>query len=473
MADSELLLTIPELVDAVDGTCLCNFSPVNGFSSVATDSRKVVTGSLFVPLIGEFQDGHTYITRALEAGASVVLVDSAHSDGCASVFSSLGKQYGACIVSVEHTLAALQRAAAAYVAKFPGLLKIAVTGSSGKTTTKELLGSIFSVTRKVVMNEGNLNSETGLPLSVFKIKSEHQVGVFEMGMNRRGEIFEIASVLNPSLALITNIGTAHIGILGTQDAIAEEKKAVFSNFSSDSVGFIPEDDGYANFLSAIPQGRVELFGFQTTPGFQGFRDNGIDGCIIRYEGLDISFPLPGIYNLKNALGAISLSRYAGVSPKDIQKGLEQVKPLFGRAEIYHGDVTVMLDCYNANPDSMESAVSFCRDVSWSGRKVFVLGSMLELGEDSFKEHRKICSLVSQSGIDSVYFFGSEIIAAAQSVEWSNISCVCCSSIDDLSAALAQDIRFGDLVLIKGSRGMELERVFPVIMHQHKTEPVDE
>jgi len=137
VADSELLLTIPELVDAVDGTCLCNFSPVNGFSSVATDSRKVVTGSLFVPLIGEFQDGHTYITRALEAGASVVLVDSAHSDGCASVFSSLGKQYGACIVSVEHTLAALQRAAAAYVAKFPGLLKIAVTGSSGKTTTQE------------------------------------------------------------------------------------------------------------------------------------------------------------------------------------------------------------------------------------------------------------------------------------------------------------------------------------------------
>ena len=154
-----------------------------------------------------------------------------------------------------------------------------------------------------------------------------------------------------------------------------------------------------------------------------------------------------------------------------RRALNRLNP-FGRAEIYRGDVTVMLDCYNANPDSMESAVSFCRDVSWSGRKVFVLGSMLELGEDSFKEHRKICSLVSQSGIDSVYFFGSEIIAAAQSVEWSNIGCVCCSSIDDLGAALEQDIRF-EPCIDQGSRGMELERVFPVIMHQHKTEPVDE
>ena len=266
MADTPILMTIPQLVDAVHGMCICNFNHENGFSSVATDSRNVLPGSLFVPLLGEFQDGHSFIPKALEAGATIVFVDQAHRDGSGSLYSVLAKRYDAAIILVENTLRALQNAAQKYVSFFPELVKIGITGSSGKTTTKEIVGSVFSEKYSVIMNEGNLNSETGLPLSVFRIRKEHEVGIFELGMNRKGEISEIAHVLSPSLALITNIGTAHIGILGTQRAIAEEKKCIFENFSDTGVGFIPENDVWTDFLSGIPRGSVRFFGPESTDG---------------------------------------------------------------------------------------------------------------------------------------------------------------------------------------------------------------
>jgi len=460
-------MTVDQLVEAVHGSCLCNYAPDNGFSSVATDSRKVVSGSLFVPLIGEFQDGHAYITRALEAGATVIFVDMAHGEGSASLFSSLGKQYHACFIMVADTMRALQDAARAYVALFPGLLKIGITGSSGKTTTKEILGSILSERYKVVMNEGNLNSETGLPLSVFRIRREHQVGVFELGMNRREEISEIARVLSPSVALITNVGTAHIGILGTQQAIAEEKKQIFAFFDQNGTGFVPEDDSYKDFLSAVPAGRILAFGPGSTPGYEGSESLGVDGSLLRYSGEKIRFPLPGPYNLKNALGAISVANHLGLSPVEIKNGIESVKPLFGRAEVKRGDITVILDCYNANPDSMESALEFCSSLEWKGRKFYVLGSMLELGEESDSAHRRICNLAARSGADMILLFGDEICKYGKYIDWKGVDARYFTDIEDLSRVLAESVTSGDLVFMKGSRGMALERVYPALEQRMK------
>ncbi len=465
MADTALLMSVSELAEAVHGTILCDFSPHNGFFSVATDSRNVLPGSLFVPLMGEFRDGHTFINKALDQGAAVVFVDAAHEAGSASLFCTLGKQYAAAFIIVENTLRALQDAAGAYLDKFPRLMRVGITGSSGKTTTKEIVGSIFSQKYNVVMNEGNLNSETGLPLSVFKVRKEHEVGVFELGMNRRGEISEIARVLRPALALITNIGTAHIGILGSQQAIAEEKKEIFSFFESTSTGFVPEDDPWGDFLSDVRSGSVLRYGKTSTPGFTGARGLGIDGTLIRYEGRDVRFPLPGPYNLKNALGAIALARHAGVGADKIKAGIESVKPLFGRAEIVRGDVTLMLDCYNANPDSMESALEFCRDLEWAGRKIFVLGSMLELGEESPQAHRKVCALARDSNPDRVYLFGREMVESGAAVDWGSVPVEFHTDIDALSAALANARREGDFYFVKGSRGMALERACPAITGQ--------
>lgn len=462
MAENQMLLSVSQLVEAVNGTSLYCFSPEKGFSSVATDSRTVTKGSLFVPLIGEYQDGHSYIPRAIEAGATVILVDSEHSDGAASLFSNMGKQYGVSFIRVKNTLKGLQDAARYYVRLFPDLIKIAITGSSGKTTSKELLSSIFSVSNSVIMNEGNLNSETGLPLSVFRIRKEHKFGIFEMGMNRRGEISELAHVISPSLALITNIGTAHIGILGTQEAIAEEKKEIFSQFSSNCTGFVPEHDQFYSYLSDIPKGTIVPFGTKSTPGYTGSLQKGIDGTVIQYEDTEILLPLVGSYNMYNALGVITLARYAGISIADIKKGIERIEPLFGRAQVKKGPVTVMLDCYNANPESMGNAIQFCSDLEWAGKKIFLLGSMLELGESSHRAHISVCEMAANSNAQYVFLFGREFAQASEVVDWKNVEYQNFESMEVLADVLLSVVVPGDIVLIKGSRGVALERIYPII-----------
>ena len=216
-----------ELVAAVRGKGVGHSAAESRFcfSSVTTDSRLVVPGSLFVPLVGTVQNGHAYIPESLAKGASAVFINESEYSSDERSYALLAEKYPlAFFVIVSDTLYALQDAAAAYVAKFPRLKKIGITGSSGKTTTKELVVAVLKQKYRVVSSDGNFNSETGLPLSVFKIRDTDEIGVFEMGMNRPNEIGEIAGVLKPQYALITNIGSAHIGILGSKKNIAAESR---------------------------------------------------------------------------------------------------------------------------------------------------------------------------------------------------------------------------------------------------------
>ncbi|MBO7420766.1 MAG: UDP-N-acetylmuramoyl-tripeptide--D-alanyl-D-alanine ligase [Spirochaetaceae bacterium] len=454
--ETETLLSFENLIDAVEDKLIGKKSSCFGFSSVAIDSRECAERSLFVPLIGTVQDGHIYIEQALQNGASVVFVANSELPENEAKFVSLAEKFDATFIAVSNTMTALQKAAKRYVEQFPSLIKIGVTGSSGKTTTKEIIASVLSQKYVVVTNEGNLNSETGLPLSVFKIRKEHEVGIFEMGMNRRGEISEIASVLFPSIAVITNIGTAHIGILGTQDAIAEEKKKIFSNFSDNCIGFVPENDKYAAFLQKVPKGRIEKYGIKSNRRIRDVSSSGLDGTTFEYDGVFIRFPVPGKHNFSNALAAISVAEYLHLSTGEIKKGLESVKTIFGRSQIYRGDKTLVHDCYNANPDSMESAISFCDDLEWKGKKIYVLGDMLELGEKSKELHSELGRKAAKSKADYVLFFGNEMENAYKACKdkkrsfWSN-------NIADISEELETSVCNGDLVLLKASKGMELWR----------------
>ena len=246
------LLTVQELLNATNGTLFNtdyaqDESVLNKFfTNVAIDSRNVTKNSLFITLIGEVQDGHKYVSQSVEKGATIVIVQKSSLSEFSHLYEDLTSK--AIIIVVVNTLTALQNAAAFYVSKFPHLKRIAITGSNGKTTTKECLANVLNQEYRVVMTKGNLNSETGLPLSMFTIREEHEVGVFEMGMNRVGEITELANVFFPELAIITNVGTAHIGILGTKDNIAEQKKQIFSNFTKNSTGYVFEDESYFDFL---------------------------------------------------------------------------------------------------------------------------------------------------------------------------------------------------------------------------------
>ncbi|MDR0558266.1 MAG: UDP-N-acetylmuramoyl-tripeptide--D-alanyl-D-alanine ligase [Treponema sp.] len=432
-----------------------------GFSSVRIDSRACSAGALFVCLAGTLQDGHRYAEAAFKQGAGAALVEKAKLSGEMSGLKAVARQYGAILFAVDNTLRALQDAARAYLEQFPGLLKIGVTGSSGKTTVKEIAGAIISHEKKVVMNKGNLNSETGLPLSVFEVRDGDEVGVFEMGMNRAGEIRELSRVLKPHIALITNIGEAHIGMLGSLEAIAAEKKAVFSGFTGKETALIPASDAFRDFLSRDVNGKA-VFYETACPA----TSLGLEGAELELDGERIRFPLPGTHNLKNALAAVAIAKEAGIAASSIKKGLESVKPLFGRSEIIRrGGATIIQDCYNANPSSTAAAIAFCDGVAWSGRRIYVIGSMLELGAYSEAAHAQIGRLLANSQADGVYLFGAETRAAADILEKFEENenpgrkpFFFTENVTELIDSAARDIQKGDLVLLKGSRACALERL---------------
>ena len=458
------LLSLIELLAATGGALVLGCPEEDFFfSSVATDSRSAVAGGMFIPLVGEFQDGHGYIPSALERGATVVLVDKDFAGASLDKITEWHNSYpAATFVAVEHTMYALQAAAAAYVRKFPRLVRIGITGSSGKTTTKEIIASVLATRYKVVMNEGNLNSETGLPLSVFAIRPHHQVGVFELGMNRRGEMAEIAGVLSPDLGVITNIGTAHIGILGSKDGIAQEKRQVFSNFSQSSVAFIPALDEYRDFLQEGLDCKVVEYGPDMVASVKNL---GLDGTSFEYEGLSMTLPLPGRANFHDALAALAVAKELGLTPAEMRRGLAAVQPLFGRSQVLRGDVTFIQDCYNANPDSMEAALDFFAGLELAaGRKVLVVGDMLELGESSGEAHMAAVAQARRTGASLMLFLGDAMGGAAGRAggfEAGTMVALAGSGGQTIRAAverLRSFLRPGDVVLLKGSRGMGLERI---------------
>lgn len=493
MAESEMnqlshtsLLTGAELLSAVQGTLIGGSSADRlCFTAVATDSRQVCPGTLFIPLIGEKQDGHAYIPQALEKGASVVFVARASYDAEREKYESLSASYGdVAFIAVSHTMHALQDAAACYVSKFPHLVRCAVTGSSGKTTTKEIAASILRQKYQVVTNKGNLNSETGLPLSVFQIRSEHTLGLFEMGMNRVNEIGEIAAVLKPDYGIVTNIGTAHIGILGSREAIASEKKKIFTYVDDAGVAVIPADDDFADFLADGVRGKIVRYSTDEAScapaGIKLISDDGILGTTFSVDGVEMHLSLPGRYNYKNALGAIALARALDVSPLQIKAGIEALNTsgaLGSRSRIRRGAYTVLEDCYNANPDSMQKALELCKDVVPAAgcKKVLVLADMLELGAESCAAHTAAGIQAVAAKPDLIVFIGEEMRAGYEAAgkvlsagSGTHTALVYEASradaaVEKLALHIQKTIPAGSFVLLKGSRGMALERFLPYLL----------
>jgi len=435
-----------------------------GMTSVAVDSRKTRAGSLFVALPGARTDGHRFLAQAAQAGAAGLLVSDTHARRARAELAGLAEHYGIGIACAADTLSALQALARARMRRLASVTRVGVTGSNGKTTTKEIIGGLLSRVAPTAVNEGNLNSEIGLPVACFGVDEHHRYAVFEMGMNHAGEMDVLADLVRPDLALVTNIGTAHIGLLGSLDAIAAEKKKIFAHFDGRQTGFLPEGERYRAYLAEGVRGKIVYFGPGSTPGFGGSESMGLGGTLIHWEGSRIRFPLFGPHNLANALGAISVARELGVPNAEIRDGMEAVTPLFGRSQVIRGPVTVIADCYNANPDSMQAAVEFLQSIPWEGRRIAVLGGMRELGDEAGPAHAAVGERLRGTPLDAVFLFGAEMEhawkaaaggQAAPRISWTD-------RLETLSAELRARVRAGDLVLLKGSRGLELERLLPVL-----------
>lgn len=425
---------------------------------VETDSRKAGPFALFVAIRGERSDGHDYARRAADAGSPAALVSASWwaIHGPAAFAGS-----PCAVIVVPDTLAALQKAAASYRTRFPSLLRFGVTGSAGKTSAKELLAAIVGASRPTVKNPGNLNSDIGLPASMFLARPEHEAAVFEMGINRPGEMDELAAVYEPDCALITNVGTAHVGVLGgTRRAIAEQKKRIASRFDGRQTLIVWEDDDFRDTLMSGVRGRVETYGPRSTDGFEGARDLGLEGWALRYRGVEARLRLPGAHNLLNALAAIRAATLYGAGPEHVAAGLEAVSPLSGRTSVIRGEYTVVDDSYNANAESAIAAIGFCDGANVTGGRIYVLGSMKELGAETVLSHRRVGEAVAGSKADAVFFYGDEArdayeaaLAARPDGEYRWFG-----DYGELESAVAAAVTPGDLILVKASRSMALERL---------------
>ena len=482
MVSDNLLMEFADLSRTLALELLSFGKPGNsGFSSVCIDSRSVREGALFVALDGTVNDGHSFVEAAFKKGAAAALVERKKLEKykLAGIAEKLGKT----LIVTNNTLKSLQDAARVYLEKFPCLLKIGITGSSGKTTTKEIAAAVIGTGKCTVTNPGNYNSETGLPLAVFNVRPCHEVGIFELGMNKQGEIAALAAILKPNIALITNIGSAHIGILGSKEAIAKEKKEIFSQFDENCIALIPEDSEYRDYLAEGLQGKVFFYGEKSFAQLAGTKSLGLDGHEILWNGDSIRFSLPGKHSLADAFAALAIACEIPVTGAAIKQGLESVKPLFGRGEIIRGRVTVIRDCYNANPESLAAALEFCEnlDISdsqgLSGRRIYIIGEMLELGENSAHAHEVAGRLLLDSHADMVFLYGkgttvaASVMAAGTSGKKADSGTArffhTCD-MDELSRALVNYLRDGDLVLLKGSRGCALEKLTGIFIDPEVT-----
>ncbi len=428
---------------------------------VSIDSRRVEPGSLFIAIRGPNHDAHAFLQSAADAGAACLLVE-------AGVAIPDAVRARCAIVAVDDTTHALGLLAAGHRATFSGPV-VAITGSNGKTTTKEMCAAILAVRAPCLKTEGNLNNHYGLPLTLLRRDESQRAAVIEIGMNHAGETAPLAAIARPTVGLITNIGTAHIENLGSQDAIAREKGALFEALGEDAVAIANFDDPRVVAQLARTKARAVTFG----------RENGADvraehvvalgerGCafeLIAPAGR-ASVRVAGIGQIPvlNALAAACAALAAGATLDDVGAGLEDYKPPSGRLEpvALPRNVILLNDTYNANPQSMEVALRSLAELKGSSRGLAVLGDMGELGETARDAHREAGRLAAELGIDFVFALGEhagEVVAGAVAGGLARERAIAGSDHDDLASRVRAVLRGSDWVLVKGSRSMKMELV---------------
>jgi UDP-N-acetylmuramoyl-tripeptide--D-alanyl-D-alanine ligase len=427
------------------------------FASVTIDSRNVPAGSLFVAIAGAKFDGHDFLADALRAGAA----------GCVIRSGSEPPKEASCAIAVDDTTRALGALAAGHRRRHAGPL-VAITGSNGKTTTKEMCAAIFAVSGPCLKNEGNLNNEFGLPLTLLRRDVEHKSVVVELGMNHRGEIARLAAIAQPRVGVITNAGTAHIEYLGSRDAIALEKGDLVAALDADATAVLNADDPLVLAQAERTRARVVRFGrgeladvraddvAATADGRHRFRLLSPQGAT------EVSVAGLGETTVPNALAAAAAALAGGVSLADVAAGLRNYSPVAGRLTpiaLARGGLLID-DTYNANPQSMEVALRTLARGD-GGLRIAVLGDMGELGEYGADAHRDAGALAAQLGIDRLFAVGAharEVVAAARDAGMDAGALHAGSDWEETAQRVLAGLGAGDRVLVKGSRSMRMERI---------------
>ena len=438
----------------------CDVPTEAEITCVSTDTRDLPQGCLFVALRGEKFDAHDFVKQAIEAGA-VAAVTEKPIEGCP------------CLV-VKHTGRALLQIARFYREKFHPTL-VGITGSVGKTTTKEMIACVLESQYATLKTQGNFNNEVGLPKTLFGLEDSHEAAVIEMGMSHFGEISRLSRTAEPCIGVITNIGYSHIENLKTQEGIRQAKLEIQDGMAEDAPLVVNGDAPLLAPLKKELSRPVITYGMHSDKAdlraVEIQRQAQSTAFSIRTEDgktYPVELPCAGDHNVMNALAAFCVGRLAGIAPEQICKALAQYHTVGLRQNIYRrGAYTIIADCYNASPDSMKAALTVLRDLPCKGRRVAVLGDMLELGEMSRQLHTLVGDMAANSEVDALFCFGKESFYLAQRAAMQEVAVYHTEDRRELCRVIRQYLRPGDVILFKASRGMHLEDCIDVIFEQEE------
>ncbi len=449
-------MTVREIADAVGGTILCG-DPETIVTNVQYDSRTVTDGSLFVPIRGEKVDAHQFIEQCMQKGAAAFTQYDAPYEAV--------KPY----IKVNDTLAALQKLAAVYRSEFTDLRLVGVTGSVGKTSTKEMIAAALSKGFNVMKTSGNKNSQIGMSATMFDICEENEAAVIEMGISEFGEMDRLCDISHPNIAVMTNIGTAHIENLKTQENIRSEKLKITNNFDEKGILFINGDDKLLAELAGKQPFKTISFGMG--------EDNDYYADKVETEGFNTSFlcvnvggvkrftiPALGRHSVTNALAAIAIARYLGLKDDVIQAGLLTYKNAPMRQQIYQLDrFTVIDDSYNASPEATKVSLDVLKSIA-KNKSIAVLADMLELGERSAELHYSVGKHLADICVDTLIAVGKLSEETAKGAADNGCQNVVMAANNDIAFEILENlIEDGCTILVKGSRGMHTDEIVKKII----------
>lgn len=441
-------LQVSEIAKALNA----DISSENLINCVSIDSRDVDKNTLFFAIKGERFDGHDFI-------------ESVANKGVGAIVSHKKIECSAPVILVEDTKQAFLDFASFYRMSMPNLLVVGLTGSVGKTTTKEMTACVLSQKNKTLKTEGNLNNEIGMPKTIFRLDETYGSAVIEMGMDNAGQISALSRSCKPDCAIITNVGVSHIENLGSRDGILKAKLEILDGLKKGSPIFLNGDndklstakiDGYKVIYFGIENKNCDILA-------ENIKEIGLSTEFTAVKGdvrQKIIIPTVGIHNVYDALAAFAVGIEYGINPQDIAKGLSEYVPSGMRQRIKEvNGITVIEDCYNASPDSQKAGLNSLCKIAKS-RKIAVLGDMLELGSYSETAHRNVGEYAAECNVDMLFTYGKESEFMADSAKKSGLKSVF-SFIDkaELTKALYNELKLGDTVLFKASRGMKLEEIF--------------
>ena len=452
-------LTIAEILQATQGNLLQG-NPNTIITQVSTDSRTLREGDLFVALAGEKFDGHNFLEGVCQQGAVGAIVSKQVADA-----SQLALPI---IVQVSDTLVALGDIANCHRRQF-NLPIVAITGSNGKTTTKDITTSVLAQRFSVFKSEKSYNNQIGIPSRLMQLSEAAEIAVLEIGTSWPGEIERLSQITAPTIGVITNIGPAHLELLGSIEGVAEEKGALLAHVEH---AILNADDPMTPRLAHRVCGQTTTFGWQTDADISAHEIEidsvGKPGFTLKIGGNEIDrvhLPCLGKHNIYNALAATAVGIWAGLTPTEICAGLEDFEPADMRMQpIVHKDLHIINDAYNSNPESLKSALAFLSDIEITGKRIAILGDMLELGDHSHALHLQTGQNIP-TNINLLITVGSHSRAIADGAAGIVESTISCDTPKQAAQQLTKYAQPGDAILIKGSRGIKLEQVLEELMSE--------